>query len=84
MAGFLVLAKIYHISTTGNHAHRLRRTIYGLSRFDVPGEPGRSSGCLRSASGDWPHSTEIFFGAGLAGGLRIPTREAVEGVFCRL
>ena len=27
---------------------------------------------------------EIFFGASLAGGLRVPTREAVDGVFCRL
>ena len=29
-------------------------------------------------------ATEIFFGASLAGGLRVPTREAVEGVFRRL
>src|SRR5215472_13975242 len=28
--------------------------------------------------------TEIFSGTGLAGVLRIPVREAVEGVFCRL
>ena len=29
-------------------------------------------------------ATEIFFGASLAGGLRVPTLEAVGGVFCRL
>jgi len=29
-------------------------------------------------------ANEIFFGPSLAGGLRVPIREAVEGVFCRL
>jgi hypothetical protein len=29
-------------------------------------------------------ATEIFLGASLAVGLRVPTREALEGVFCRL
>jgi len=29
-------------------------------------------------------ATEIFFGASLAGALRIPTREAVEGLFSKL
>ena len=29
-------------------------------------------------------ATEIFFGAGLVGGLRARTREAVKGIFCRL
>jgi hypothetical protein len=29
-------------------------------------------------------ATEIFFGPSFAGGLRIPAREAVDGVFCRL
>jgi hypothetical protein len=29
-------------------------------------------------------ATEIFFGASLPGGLRIPTRESASSVFCRL
>jgi len=29
-------------------------------------------------------ATEIFFGPSLVGRLRVSTREAVEGVFCRL
>jgi hypothetical protein len=28
-------------------------------------------------------ATEIFFGPGFAGGLRVPARDPAEGVFCR-